>query len=374
MPQDTTKDTLFQPLKVGAVTLKNRIVMAPMTRSRADNPEKAATNLTATYYGQRASAGLIITEGTQVSEGGQGYLYTPGIYSEPQTEAWKKVTDAVHAKGGLIAAQLWHVGRISHSSVLPKGLPPVAPSAIRANATTFALDENGTPGQVPTDTPYELSAYRGIPTVVFEFAQAARNAIEAGFDMVELHGANGYLLAQFLSPQTNTRTDQYGGSMENRARFVLEVIDAVAAAIGPDRVGIRLSPWAPQFINDIDGTIEAEEMTLYLAAELEKRGIAYLHMAEWGENIYPDGFRQRLRDTYKGTILYAGGYTQAKAEALLETGTADAVAFGAPFIANPDLAERFREGSEIAVPDKATFYGGGAEGYTDYPDRNGNAV
>lgn len=236
------KDTLFQPLKVGALTLKNRIVMAPMTRSRADNPDKAAHALTAQYYGQRASAGLIITEGTQVSEGGQGYLYTPGIYSEPQTEAWKQVTKAVHDKGGLIAAQLWHVGRISHSSVLPKGLPPVAPSAIRANATTFALDDNGIPGQVPTSEPYELSAYRGIPTVVFEFAQAARNAIEAGFDMVELHGANGYLLAQFLSPQTNTRTDQYGGSMQNRARFVLEVIDAVSAAIGPDRVGIRLSP------------------------------------------------------------------------------------------------------------------------------------
>lgn len=368
------QDTLFQPLKVGAVTLRNRIVMAPMTRSRADNPDKAATDLTAQYYGQRASAGLIITEGTQVSEGGQGYLYTPGIYSERQTEAWKKVTKAVHDKGGLIAAQLWHVGRISHTSVLPKGLPPVAPSAIRANATTFALDENGTPGQVPTSEPYALSAHRGIPTVVFEFAQAARNAIEAGFDLVELHGANGYLLAQFLSPDANQRTDQYGGSLENRARFVLEVLDAVIAAVGADRVGIRLSPWAPQFINDIDGTVEAEATTLYLAEQFEKRGIAYLHMAEWGQDIYPDGFRQRLRDTYKGAILYAGGYDQPKAEALLETGTADAVAFGVPFIANPDLPERFQEGSPLAEADKATFYGGGAEGYTDYPDRNGQAA
>lgn len=366
--------TLFQPLKVGAVTLPNRVVMAPMTRSRADNPDKAVTDLTAQYYGQRASAGLIITEGTQVSPGGQGYLYTPGIHSEAQTEAWKKVTDAVHAKGGLIAAQLWHVGRISHTSVLPKGQPPVAPSAIRANATTFGLDDSGTPGQVPTSKPYELSAHRGIPTVVFEFAQAARNAIEAGFDLVEIHGANGYLLGQFLSPDANQRNDQYGGSLENRARFVLEVLDGVIAAVGADRVGIRLSPWAPQFINDIDGTVEAEEMTLYLAQAFEKRGIAYLHMAEWGEDIYPDGFRQRLRDTYKGAILYAGGYDQPKAEALLETGTADAVAFGVPFIANPDLLERFRDGSDIATSDKATFYGGGVEGYTDYPDRNGNAA
>ncbi|MFW9079716.1 alkene reductase [Pseudomonas sp. P2757] len=357
---------LLDPLNVGPLTLANRVLMAPMTRSRSAQPGDVPTALNAQYYGQRASAGLLISEGMPVSPGAKGYAYTPGIYTEAQQIGWKKVVDEVHGNGGLIAAQLWHVGRISHHSVLPQGQLPVAPSAIRAKAKTFAFDAKGSPAMVDCDTPLALSE-EGIAAVVQEFVQAALWAREAGFDLVELQGANGFLLEQFLSVTTNQRTDRYGGSLENRARFVLEVVDAVAAAIGAERVGIRLSPWCPPSVNDMDFSVEAQEITLYLAEALSARRIAYMHLSEWPGVQYPVGFRAQLRELFRGAIFVCGGYQQTSAQDILVQGLADAVAFGKPFIANPDLPQRFVCNAELAQPDGNTFYGGDARGYTDYP-------
>ena len=356
---------LFSPYTLGHLTLPNRIVMPPMTRSRAASGE-VATALMAEYYSQRAGAGLIVSEGTQISRQGQGYAWTPGIHSAEQVAGWRQVTEAVHAAGGLIAAQLWHVGRMSHRSLQAGGEAPIAPSPIQAKAQVFIADGQGGGSMAPADAPREMTL-EDIRRVRDEFVRAARNALDAGFDLVELHGANGYLIDQFLASASNRRSDAYGGSLENRARFLLEIVDALVAAVGAERVGLRLSPWGT--INDMHDD-EPEAMTLYLAEALQRRGIAYLHLAEWewsGGPAYPQGFRERLRERFRAPLIVCGNYDAERAEAILQAGLADAVAIGRPFIANPDLVERIRLGAPLAEANQARFYGGDAAGYTDYP-------
>lgn len=363
-------DKLLQPIQVGNLTLPNRIFMAPLTRQRASQPGNVPTALNATYYAQRASAGLIVTEATQVMPEGQGYAWTPGIHTDAQQAGWKLVTDAVHAAGGHIALQLWHVGRISHRHVQPNLQLPVAPSAIQANAQTFVVHPDGSMGMVQTDLPRALETEE-LQGIVAAFRAAARRAIDTGFDFVEVHGANGYLLDQFQSTGPNQRTDAYGGSVENRARLTLEVVDAIVAEIGAARTGIRLSPFGT--FNDIADT-EAEAMAFYLAEQLNARKLAYVHIAEpdWaGGPQLADDFRAGLRQRFKGTLIFAGGYTLEKAEALIASGVGDAVAFGRPFIANPDLPARFAKGASLNAPDASTFYGGADKGYTDYPSLAG---
>jgi N-ethylmaleimide reductase len=361
-----TTTTLFKPLQLGALELPNRIIMAPLTRSRASQPGDIPTEMNARYYAQRASAGLIISEATQISRQGQGYAFTPGIYTDAQVKGWKLVTDAVHAAGGRMAMQLWHVGRISHHLLQEGGQPPVAPSAIRSETgESFVVLPEG-PKRVPCDMPRALETSE-IPGIIADYARAAKNALSAGFDMLELHSANGYLLQQFLSTNTNQRTDQYGGSLENRARIVLEALDAIIAVAGADRVGVRISPHFNR--HDIRDE-QTEEIHLYLAREFDRRGVAYIHIAEpdWaGGPSLSDDFRRQLRAAFPGRIIVCGNYTAESAAARIESGLADAVAFGRPFIANPDLVERFRVGAALNKPDPATFYGGGEHGYTDYP-------
>lgn len=364
---------LLSSLRVGDAELPNRVLMAPLTRSRAGQPGDAPTAMNAEYYAQRAGAGLIVSEATQVSRQGQGYALTPGIYSDAQEAGWRLVTDAVHARGGRIAAQLWHVGRISHPLVRPDGAPPVAPSAIVAKgASCFVIQPDGSPANLPAAMPRALGIGE-IPGVVDEFAQAARRADRAGFDMVEVHAANGYLLQQFLATNSNTRTDRYGGPIENRARLTLEVVDAVVDALGAGRVGVRMSP---HFTGHDIADREPEESALYLAREFARRGIAYLHIAEpdWaGGPKLRDGFRRALRQEFAGVLVFCGGYSAESAEALIASGVADAVAFGRPFIANPDLVERFRSRAPLNTPDRSTFYGGDEHGYTDYPTLDARA-
>jgi len=360
------KKRLLSPLKMGRVELKNRVVMAPMTRSRAKHGSDAPTALNALYYAQRGSAGLIITEGTQVSRQGQGYAYTPGIYSSEQVAGWKQVTHAVHEAGGLIAAQLWHVGRMSHASLQAQGSAPVAPSAIQAQAQVFISDGKGSGLMAPAEKPREMTL-DDMASVKQSFVEAARNAVAAGFDLVEVHGANGYLFDQFLATGTNKRQDAYGGSLANRARFLLETVDALIEVVGADRVGVRLSPWGT--ISDIQDD-EPEAMALFLAHALDQRDIAYLHLAEWewtGGPAYPEGFRQRLRSAFQKTLIVCGNYDAERGEALLAEGLVDAIAMGRPFIANPDLVERIRQAAPLAEANPALFYGGDAKGYTDYP-------
>ncbi len=358
-------DTLFQPLRAGALELPNRIVMAPLTRSRAGDGN-VPTPLNAEYYVQRASAGLIVTEASQVSPLGQGYAWTPGIHSAAQVEGWKRVTDAVHARGGRIVLQLWHVGRISHPAL--HGQTPVAPSAIRArNTTSFIVDAQG-PRQAPTAEPRALTLAE-IADVVADYAQAARNAKVAGFDGVEVHGANGYLLDQFLQSGSNVRTDAYGGSVARRARLLLEVVDAVADVWGRERVGVRLSPLG-SFGDMHDDT--PEETFGYAVAELDRRGLAYLHLIDPAGTGAADAdtaarMLAHLRTRWRGALILAAGQTAASAAAAIEAGRAELVAFGRAFIANPDLPARIRRDAPLNEPDPSTFYGGGAEGYTDYP-------
>ncbi len=356
---------LFTPIQVGKTRLNNRVAMAPMTRSRAAAGE-VATALNATYYAQRASAGLIISEASQVSQQGQGYAWTPGIFTDAQVAGWKTVVDAVHAKGGHMALQLWHVGRISHPLLQPNGADPVAPSAIQAKGQCFVIQTDGTPANVPTAMPRALDAQE-LPGIVDDFVRGARNAMRAGFDFVEIHAANGYLLNQFLSPNSNQRTDAYGGNLENRARFVLEVVDAIVQALGADKVGIRLSPQG--VFNDINDP-ESTAMALYLAKAFTQRDLAFLHIAEpdWagGEPLSQE-FRLKLREAFAGTLITCGGYNATTAEALLGANLVDMVAFGRPFIANPDLVRRLRENAPLNEPDPNTFYGGAEAGYTDYP-------
>lgn len=358
---------LLSPLKLGKQTLPNRVIMAPLTRSRAGKPGDVPRALNVEYYAQRATAGLIVTEASQISRQGQGYAWTPGIYTDEQEAGWKNVVDAVHEKGGHIALQLWHVGRISHSLLKENGEVPVAPSALVAkNAQCFVVQLNGTAANVPCEMPRAL-ATEELPGIVEQYRQAAARAMRAGFDFVEVHAANGYLLHQFLSTNSNQRTDAYGGALENRARLTLEVVDAVIAEVGADRVGVRLSP---HFVAHDIADAEPETSALYLAKAFSQRGIAYLHIAEpdWagGEEL-TDAFRAQLRAAFAGALIFCGRYMAEDAEAMIEQGIADAIAFGRPFIANPDLVERFRIGAELNKPDRTTYYGGGAEGYTDYP-------
>ncbi|HFQ5650055.1 TPA: alkene reductase [Yersinia enterocolitica] len=358
---------LFSPLKVGALTLPNRVFMAPLTRLRSIEPGDIPTPLMAEYYRQRASAGLIITEATQISFQAKGYAGAPGLHTQEQLNAWKKITQAVHDEGGHIAVQLWHVGRISHNSLQPGQQAPVAPSAIAADTRTTVRDETGAWVRVPCSTPRALETEE-IPGIITDFRQATASAREAGFDYIELHAAHGYLLHQFMSPASNQRTDQYGGSIENRTRLTLEVVDATAAEWGAERIGIRISPLGP--FNGLDNGEDQEEAALYLIEELNKRHIAYLHISEpdWaGGKPYSDAFRDAVRARFKGVIIGAGAYTAEKAESLIEKGFIDAVAFGRSYISNPDLVERLQQNAPLNEPDGETFYGGGAKGYTDYP-------
>jgi N-ethylmaleimide reductase len=353
---------LFDPIQLGRYTLSNRVVMAPMTRSRA-GAGLVPTDLNAKYYAQRANAGLIITEASQVSPQGMGYVNTPGIYSPEQVAGWRKVTDAVHQAGGRIFLQLWHVGRISNPSLQPNGQQPVAPSAIKPKGESMQADFS----MKPFETPRALETEE-IPGIVAAYAKGAENAIAAGFDGVELHGANGYLIDQFLRDGTNKRTDRYGGSVENRVRFLGEATKAVVDVVGADRVGVRLSPNTA--FNDMKDS--NPRATFGAAAEtLNKLGIAYLHATTWGEGdgeipggpIGPGFFRP----LFKNRIITAAGYTKEKAEAVLKSGSADLVAFGSLYISNPDLVERLRSNAPLATPDRASMYGGDAKGYTDYP-------
>jgi N-ethylmaleimide reductase len=358
--------SLFTPLKVGALDLPNRVIMAPLTRSRT--PDTIPGEMQQIYYGQRASAGLIISEATNISPTARGYVYTPGIWTDDQETGWRQVVNAVHGAGGRIALQLWHVGRISHEMVQPEGQAPVAPSALRAEgANCFVEFEDGSSGQHPTSTPRALTLDE-IPGLIDDYRQAAKRAKRAGFDLVEVHAANAYLLQQFLATGSNRRNDRYGGNVVNRARLLLEVVDAVNEVMGAGRVGVRLSPFIEIFGLSDD---EPEAMMRYLASELSRRQIAYLHINEpdWtGEGPQlSDDFRRDLRERFIGTLIYCGHYTAQRAQALIENGLGDAAAFGRPYIANPDLVERFRRDAALNEPNPETFYGGGAEGYTDYP-------
>ena len=371
-----TTATLFSPLRLGALELPNRVVMAPLTRNRS--PNAIPTALAAEYYAQRASpldgAGLIISEATAISPQGQGYADVPGLYGTEQLDGWKHVTHAVHAEGGHIFCQLWHVGRISHHLLQPDNQPPVAPSAIRAEAKTYLVDAQGHGAFVPTSEPRALHREE-IPGIVHDFAVAARNAVQsAGFDGVEIHGANGYLIDQFLKTGANHREDDYGGSIPNRARFALEVARAVADAVGGARTGIRLSPVTPA-----NGIEDADPQPLfeYLVQQLAPLGLAYVHIIEGATGGprevagHPFDYAA-LKSAYRlaggqGAWMVNNGYTPESAETAIEDGWADLVAFGRPFISNPDLTARIRAGAALAPIDKATLYGGGARGYTDYP-------
>jgi N-ethylmaleimide reductase len=356
---------LLQPRTIGDLALPNRVVMAPMTRSRADNPQNAATELHATYYAQRASAGLIVTEGTPVSPQGVGYINVPGIHSTAQVEGWSGVTDAVHRAGGRIFAQLWHVGALSHPDLQPDGGLPVAPSAINPEDRCFTHR-----GHTPTVRPRELHTDE-VEATVDDFRAAAANAVRAGFDGVEIHGANGYLFSQFFARSMNRRTDRYGGTMVNRARFLLEVVDAVATEIPSGRVGVRLNP----ALHRLGGVLVDEEtfpLFDYVVRALDNRDLAYLHLLEPinpTEELRLPGpsIAAHFRPLFQGTLISATDHTRATGNELIESGTADLVAFGRAFIANPDLVERFARGSALNVPERATFYSGGARGYVDYP-------
>ena len=356
----TDPSPLFQPFTLGDLVLPNRIVMAPLTRNRASPGTDAANTLTATYYRQRATAGLIISEGTQISPQGQGYLQTPGLYSEAQVAGWKQVTDTVHAAGGRMFAQIWHVGRISHSSLL-NGAAPVAPSAIPAKSKTYIAG-----GFADVSAPRALEASE-IPAVVADYAQAAVNAQKAGFDGIEIHGANGYLVDQFLKDGTNSRTDGYGGSPENRARFGLEVVDAILKVYPKTRLGIRLSPVSPA--NDAV-TSDPAQVFGYFVSELSKRGIAFIHVVEGvtggpRDNVPFDYVA--LRKSFSGAYIANNGYTRDLAIEAVREDRADLIAFGKAFIANPDLVERLRTDAPLNELDRTTLYGGTEKGYTDYP-------
>lgn len=362
--------SLFDPFQLGALRLPNRIVMAPLTRNRA--PDAIPTPLMAQYYAQRASAGLLISEATAITQQGQGYADVPGLYGTEQLDGWKQVTQAVHQRGGRIFTQLWHVGRVSHVELQADAQPPVAPSAIAAKTKTY-LVRDGAGAFVPTSEPRAL-APEELPGIVRDFRHAARNAVSsAGFDGVEVHGANGYLLDQFLKTGSNLRTDDYGGSIENRARLLLEVMRAVVEEIGGERVGLRLSPVTPA--NDV---VDADPQPLfdYVVRELAPLGLAYLHVIEGatggpreveGRPFDFAALRQAWRDAgAQGAWMVNNGYDKATAERALDEG-ADLVAFGRAYIANPDLVERLRQEAPLNELERATLYGGGAKGYTDYP-------
>ena len=358
--EDMTQKSLFEAHALGSMTLSNRILLAPLTRNRAGTG-LVPSEFAATYYGQRASAGLIIAEATQISPQAQGYQDTPGVYTQAQIDGWRQVTDAVHAKGGRIFLQLWHVGRVSHVDLQQNGAAPVAPSAIRAETKTFVNN-----GFVDVSEPRAL-ALDELPGIVDDFRKAAANAIAAGFDGVEIHGANGYLLDQFLKDGSNVRTDAYGGSIENRARLTLEVAAAVAKEIGAERTGIRISPVSPA--NGVSSS-DPQAQFDHLVTQLDALGLVYLHVVEGAtggpRNVAPFDF-DALRQRFKNTYIANNGYDLELANARLAEGKADLFAFGRPFIANPDLVERLKTGAPLANLNAATLYGGGAAGYIDYP-------
>lgn len=355
-----TASKLFEPYKLGPITLSNRTVMAPLTRNRAV-ADMVPNPLAVDYYGQRASAGLLITEASQVSQQGQGYQDTPGIYSKEQIAGWRKVTDRVHERGGRIYIQLWHVGRISHTSLQPNGGAPVAPSAIQAKTKTFV---GGAFTEVSAPRALELSE---LPGIVDAFRRGAANALAAGFDGVEIHGANGYLLDQFARDSSNKRTDAYGGSIENRARLMLEVAKAVAAEAGADRTGIRISPVTPA--NDVSDS-NPQPLFDHIVDRLNAEKLIYIHVIEGAtggpRDIAPFDYAS-LRKRFSGTYIANNGYDLALANKVLAADEADLIAFGKLFISNPDLVERLKTGAPLNAPDKATFYGGGEKGYIDYP-------
>jgi N-ethylmaleimide reductase len=357
---------LFTPAQIGPYSLSHRVVMAPLTRMRS-GPGNIPGDLMVEYYRQRASkGGLIISEATPVSIRGYGYAGAPGIYSDSQIAGWKRVTDAVHAKGGRIMLQLWHVGRQSHADLQPNGEAPLAPSAIRAEGHAYTPH-----GEAEFSMPRALELHE-IPPIIEEFRAGAERALRAGFDGVEIHGANGYLPDQFLQDGSNKRTDAYGGPVQNRARFMLEVTDATISVWGPDRVGVRLAP------SGTYGSMSDSNPSVtfgYVTEQLDRRGIAYLHIIESrikGIELIAEGKEplaaQHLRPKFSRTLIAAGGFSRESATAIIEAGDADLVAFGRYFIANPDLPERFRRGLPLNPYDRATFYGGDARGYTDYPE------
>jgi len=357
-------DNIFSPYNLGDLTLPNRMVMAPMTRNRADE-NGVPRPMMATYYAQRATAGLIVTEATQVSPRANGYMFTPGIHTEDQARGWESVTEAVHLAGGRIFLQLWHTGRVSHPLLQPDGTDPVAPSAIRADTMVFTPN-----GFEPAAVPRELSLSE-IPAIVGEFGRAARLAKAAGFDGVEIHGANGYLLDQFLKDGTNRRTDAYGGDISSRLRFVLDVTREVVAVWGPGKVGLRISPLG--IFNDMHDS-NPHALFSELAKALNAADLAFLHIVEPLPG-HPT-FRSQegeapvapaLREIYNGTIIINGGYGKEQADQAIAEDDAELVSFGGPFLANPDLPERFRRNVPLNAPDLATFYGGDEKGYTDYP-------
>ncbi|WP_163132221.1 alkene reductase [Agarivorans sp. Alg241-V36] len=358
--------SLFDTIKLGTHTLNNRVVMPPMTRSRASQPGDVANQMMASYYAQRASAGLIVAEGTQISPMGKGYAWTPGIYSDEQIAGWKQVTEAVHAKGGTIFAQLWHVGRVTHPDNI-NGEQPISSSAIKAeNVKVFIDNGSDEPGFVDVVTPREMSQ-QDIDEVIQQFRQAALNAIAAGFDGIELHAANGYLINQFIDSESNQRSDQYGGSLANRLRFLDEVVAAMVDAIGAERVGVRLAP-----LTTLNGTVDAKPEETYTAAAalLNKHNIVYLHIAEvdWDDAPEtPKAFKQALREAFKGVLIYAGRYKADSAKQAIEEGLADMIGFGRPFVANPDLPARLEHGYPLAEHDPNSLFGGGEKGLTDYP-------
>lgn len=356
--------SLLAPVDLGPLKLDHRIVMAPMTRARSTQPGNVPNALNAEYYAQRGGAALIISEATQISPQGQGYSFTPGIHSAEQIAGWRLVTDAVHATGSHMFLQLWHVGRMSHES-FHDGAAPVAPSALNSGARVW-ISDGTTADMVPTTTPRALEIAE-IQGIVDDYRQAAVNAIEAGFDGVEIHGANGYLIDQFMRSTSNERTDEYGGGIAGRIRFAVEVAEAVAGAIGADRVGMRVSP---QIKARGMGCPEMEDATIALATELDRIGIAYVHLAEadWDDAPQvPESFRARLRGAFGGRIIVAGGYSPESAERIVDADHADLVAFGRPFVANPDFPHRVRTGAPLASLDADSLYGGDSAGYTDYP-------
>ena len=369
---------LFTPLQLGPYTLRNRIVLPPLTRSRSTQPGNIANELMAEYYQQRSSAGFMVSEGTQIEPRGQGYAWTPGIHSTEQIAGWQKVTRAVHGAGGVIFAQLWHVGRVSHTALQPEGQAPVAPSAIPASQVKVFIETAPGSGMLSEPSmPRELTTAE-VRELVQYYAQAARNALQAGFDGVELHCANGYLVNQFISAHSNQRGDEYGGSLDNRLRFLREITQAVAEVVGPQRLGVR---FAPLFSSTDEervylGLVEDDPQATYLAAirHLEELGIAYLSLAEadWeGAEELPESFRWAVRRAFSGRILYAGRYDAPRAAAAIEAGWADLIGFGRSFIANPDLPTRIANGWPLNALDSASMYGGTAQGYTDYPRYTG---
>lgn len=353
---------LFSPYRLGGIELKNRIVMAPMTRSRALE-DNAPSDMHTLYYAQRAGAGLIITEGTSPSPNGLGYARIPGIFTDKQLAGWKKVTDAVHREDSRIFLQLMHVGRVAHQLNLPDSAEVIAPSAKAVSGEMYTDQQGPQPHTVPRRMTTE-----DIKRTVAEHIEAAKNAIKAGFDGVEIHGANGYLLEQFINPNVNDRKDEYGGTIENRVRFVLEVAEGLANAIGKEKTGIRLSPYG--VFNDTGAFDGIDQTYEYLAEKLSDLGLVYIHIVDhssMGAPEVPQVLKDKLRKAFKGTYILSGGYEKEKANADLKGGKGDLAAFGRPFISNPDLVDRMRLGLPLTDPDPATFYTPGQEGYTDYP-------